>query len=48
MLAAKAMNANKAVILNYANSGDVTEDRQRVVGYLSAAIIKASDKDQHQ
>ncbi|MDY7035023.1 MAG: AmmeMemoRadiSam system protein B [Thermodesulfobacteriota bacterium] len=40
MSVAKALGANRAVILNYANSGDVTNDRSRVVGYLSAALIQ--------
>jgi AmmeMemoRadiSam system protein B len=44
MLAAKALNADRSVILNYANSGDVTGDGSRVVGYLSAAIIDAHSK----
>jgi hypothetical protein len=37
MMLAKHMNG-KATILNYANSGDVTKDRARVVGYSSAAF----------
>ena len=41
MLAAKKLGANRSVILNYANSGDVTGDHSSVVGYLSAALIKA-------
>lgn len=40
MLAARALGANRSVILNYANSGDVTGDRRQVVGYLSAALMK--------
>ncbi len=40
MLAARELGANHSVILNYANSGDVTGDRRQVVGYLSAALIK--------
>ena len=40
MLAARELGANRSVILNYANSGDVTGDRRQVVGYLSAALIK--------
>jgi AmmeMemoRadiSam system protein B len=40
MLAAKALGANRAEILNYATSGDVTGDSRRVVGYLSAIFIK--------
>ncbi len=42
MLAARATGADRATVLNYANSGDVTGDRRRVVGYLSAAIWQAS------
>lgn len=40
MLAARDLGANRSVILNYANSGDVTGDRRQVVGYLSAALLK--------
>lgn len=38
LLTARQMGANRACILRYANSGDVTGDHNRVVGYLSAAI----------
>jgi len=41
MLAAREIGANRSVILNYANSGDVTGDRRQVVGYLSAALLKS-------
>jgi AmmeMemoRadiSam system protein B/AmmeMemoRadiSam system protein A len=37
MMLAKQMNG-KATILNYANSGDVTNDKTRVVGYSSVAF----------
>lgn len=47
MLAAMKMGANQAMILNHANSGDVTGVRSQVVGYLSAALVKSSDTDQH-
>ena len=40
MLAARKLEADKAVILNYANSGDVTGDHRSVVGYVSAALIR--------
>lgn len=40
MLAAKALGANKAKVLNYANSGDVAGDKRGVVGYLSAALFQ--------
>jgi hypothetical protein len=38
LLYAQGRGANEIEILKYANSGDVTGDKQRVVGYLSAAI----------
>jgi len=38
MYAAKALGANKAVVLHYENSGDVTGDKSRVVGYGAAAF----------
>ena len=44
MLVAQALGADRAQILNYANSGDVTGDRGRVVGYLSAALIRSSGR----
>jgi AmmeMemoRadiSam system protein B len=40
MLAAKRLGASRSVILNYANSGDVTGEHGRVVGYLSAALVR--------
>jgi AmmeMemoRadiSam system protein B len=38
LLAAKARGAKRAVVLKYANSGDVTGDRHSVVGYASLAL----------
>jgi len=46
MIAAKNLGANKAVILKYLNSGDVTGDRKAVVGYLAAALYE--DKNQKE
>ena len=41
MIAAERLGANKAIVLDYANSGDVpVGDRDRVVGYMSAAFVK--------
>jgi AmmeMemoRadiSam system protein B len=40
LVAAKAAGAGKVTILKYANSGDVTGDRNRVVGYGAAAISR--------
>jgi len=40
LLTAKARGADKVTVLQYANSGDVTGDRWRVVGYGAAAITK--------
>ncbi len=38
LLTAKKMNANTIDILNVTNSGEVSGDKSRVVGYMSAAI----------
>ncbi len=38
MTVAKAFGATQAQVLNYANSGDVSGDHSRVVGYLSAMM----------
>jgi hypothetical protein len=38
MRAARASGARDAVILNYADSGDVSGDKSSVVGYLAAAL----------
>ena len=43
MLAAKKLGADKAKVLKYANSGDVTGDRSGVVGYMSAVIYRSGD-----
>ena len=40
MLTARALGADRAVLLRYANSGDVTGQRREVVGYVSAALIR--------
>lgn len=39
--AARQLGANRSLILRYANSGDVTGDHSRVVGYLAAALLHA-------
>jgi len=39
LLTARKLGADQAVILKYANSGDVTGDHSRVVGYMSAALV---------
>ena len=38
MLAARQAGATRSRVLNSANSGDVTDDRSRVVGYMAAAL----------
>jgi AmmeMemoRadiSam system protein B len=40
MLVARMMNANKAHLLKYANSGDVTGDNSSVVGYAAAVYCR--------
>jgi hypothetical protein len=42
LIAAKKLGADKVEVLNYCNSGDVTGDKDGVVGYLSAAVIKGN------
>ncbi|HVP80236.1 MAG TPA: AmmeMemoRadiSam system protein B [Thermodesulfobacteriota bacterium] len=42
MLAAKALGANKGQALKYLNSGDVTGDRSRVVGYAAGVFYKTA------
>lgn len=39
LLTARKLGADHAVILKYANSGDITGDHSRVVGYMSAALV---------
>lgn len=41
MTAAKKLGANKAKLLKYANSGDVSGDKSGVVGYAAIAIYKS-------
>jgi hypothetical protein len=40
MLASRGLGPNRASILHYADSGDVTGDRREVVGYLSALFLE--------
>jgi len=40
MIAAERLGAKRAVILKYANSGDVTGDKSRVVGYGAVALVR--------
>jgi AmmeMemoRadiSam system protein B len=40
MTAAQGMGATGAVLLKYMNSGDVTGDRDSVVGYAAAALLR--------
>ncbi len=42
MIAAERLGANHATVLKYANSGDVTGDKSRVVGYGAVAITRAA------
>jgi MEMO1 family protein len=40
MIAAERLGANRALVLKYANSGDVTGDKSQVVGYGAVALVK--------
>ena len=46
MLAARLLGAGQAQVLKYANSGDVTGDKGRVVGYLAAALYASPEQAQ--
>jgi AmmeMemoRadiSam system protein B len=43
MKTAKQLGANRAEILHYCNSGDITGDKSGVVGYLAAAFMQVND-----
>jgi AmmeMemoRadiSam system protein B len=43
LMTVKGMGADRVRILNYADSGAVTGDHRRVVGYMSAAAFKGRD-----
>lgn len=49
MIAAERLGANHAALLRYANSGDVTGDHSRVVGYGAVAIVNRAEsaRDKH-
>ena len=38
MRAARSLGARDAIVLNYADSGDVSGDKTKVVGYMAAAL----------
>ena len=40
MIAAERLGANRARLLKYANSGDITSDHSRVVGYSAFALVR--------
>jgi hypothetical protein len=44
MIAAERLGANQARVLKYANSGDTTGDRSRVVGYSADIFVKAKSE----
>ena len=44
MIAAERLGATQAKVLHYANTGDVTGDHSRVVGYGAVAFVKGAAK----
>ena len=44
MIYAERMGANKAQVLKYANSGDTSGDKSRVVGYSADVFVKSAHK----
>ncbi len=47
MRAARALGACDAVVLDYADSGDVSGDKSAVVGYLAAAFGQFEEQTLH-
>ncbi len=47
MIAAERLGAHHAQILMYANSGDVTGDKSRVVGYGAVALVAEEENKKH-
>jgi hypothetical protein len=47
MIAAERLGAHHAQILKYANSGDVTGDKSRVVGYAAVALVAEKENKKH-
>jgi MEMO1 family protein len=45
MIAAERLGANRAEVLRYANTGDVTGDYSRVVGYSADIFVQAAHAD---
>lgn len=45
MIYAERQGANKAEVLKYANSGDITGDKSRVVGYSADVFVKSAHSD---
>jgi AmmeMemoRadiSam system protein B len=43
MNAAKKLGANKSKVLHYSDSGDASNDKNEVVGYLSASVWKTKE-----
>ena len=49
LITTKLLGGNEVLVLKYANSGDVIYgDKSRVVGYLSAAFLKSSHKEEQK
>ncbi len=47
MIAAERLGGTQAKVLKYANSGDITGDRGRVVGYGAVALVRSPQKAQN-
>jgi hypothetical protein len=47
MVAAERLGGHRAQILKYANSGDVTGDKSRVVGYGAVALVAGKAEKKH-
>ncbi|MEW6186995.1 MAG: AmmeMemoRadiSam system protein B [Thermodesulfobacteriota bacterium] len=48
MKTARLLGADRALVLNYANSGDVTGERSGVVGYMAGALLSSEKGDKKE
>jgi MEMO1 family protein len=46
MMLSRKLGADRARVLRYANSGDVSGDRSAVVGYVSAVCYRSGEGDE--
>lgn len=48
MMAARGLGADTVKVLKYGNSGDTTGEKNKVVGYISAALYNSGEKEREE